>query len=272
MTGSDLLERILERIKSTDPRGLVFSADETAQWPAGALESLTEAGVLALAEPARVIECPGCERNCFMQVEVLPTVGKQASRVFIACDKPEDLGRVPVDPHRLKQWRTSAGLLAGALGRLLGFSSLPQVDDTGTRWVLGLLKGQGCAGEVTLLIEGGVTLAVAGHSISLAHMLTAAEHGLQIDRDALLTLLAGETRQPTSGVGSAQWRKQRAKAAADARHDHPGGSRDKRSQIRRLWATGNYRSRDACAEQECTALGMSYSAARKALQGTPEPT
>jgi len=66
-------------------------------------------------------------------------------------------------------------------------------------------------------------------------------------------------------------RRQLAHAAASARHDKPGGSREKRRRIREIWASGKYKSRDVCAEQECAALGMSLSAARKALKGIPNP-
>ena len=61
-------------------------------------------------------------------------------------------------------------------------------------------------------------------------------------------------------------------AAANARHSKPGGSRDRQQQMRVLWASGKYSSRDICAEQECAALGMSFSSARRALRGTPDPT
>lgn len=63
-----------------------------------------------------------------------------------------------------------------------------------------------------------------------------------------------------------------ARKAANARHSKPGGSRDKQSRIREAWASGKYSSRDICAEQECATLDMSFSAARKALRRTPEPT
>lgn len=66
--------------------------------------------------------------------------------------------------------------------------------------------------------------------------------------------------------------KSRAKLAADALHDKPGGNREKRAAIQVLWASGKYTSRDICAEQEGGALGMSVSTARKALRGTPNPT
>lgn len=63
-----------------------------------------------------------------------------------------------------------------------------------------------------------------------------------------------------------------ARGKANQLHDKPGGSRDKRKQIREMWASGKYSSRDLCAEQECAALTMSFSTARKALRGTPDPT
>ena len=63
-----------------------------------------------------------------------------------------------------------------------------------------------------------------------------------------------------------------ARAAANARHSKPGGSRDKRQQIRDIWSSGKYSARDICAEQECAALDMSFSSARKALRGMPDPT
>jgi len=56
------------------------------------------------------------------------------------------------------------------------------------------------------------------------------------------------------------------------RHAAPGGSHEKATAIKAAWASGKYTSRDVCAEQECAAIGMSFSTARKALRNTPEPT
>jgi hypothetical protein len=67
-------------------------------------------------------------------------------------------------------------------------------------------------------------------------------------------------------------RKNHARSGAVALHGKPGGNWEKRDLIRAAWATGKYSSRDICAEQECEAEGMSFSAARKALRGTPNPT
>jgi hypothetical protein len=63
-----------------------------------------------------------------------------------------------------------------------------------------------------------------------------------------------------------------ATKGADARHNAPGGSREKQRKIRELWQSGRYRSRDECAAQEHQNLGMSYDAARKALTKVPRGT
>lgn len=78
----------------------------------------------------------------------------------------------------------------------------------------------------------------------------------------LLGIIQGEKHQKIA----------QAKLAATARHSKPGGSRDKKQKIRELWASGKYTTRDICAEQECAALGMSFSAARRALRNIPDPT
>lgn len=64
-------------------------------------------------------------------------------------------------------------------------------------------------------------------------------------------------------------RAMKAQRAANALHDKAGGSREKAQKMRELWASGKYTSRDRCAEEECGALGMSFSSARKALRNTP---
>jgi hypothetical protein len=66
-------------------------------------------------------------------------------------------------------------------------------------------------------------------------------------------------------------RKHTAKKSADAKHDKPGGSRDKKAEIRKIWASEKYDNRDLCAEEEHGAVGVSLSTARKYLRGTPNP-
>ncbi len=123
MTEGDLLGHIFERLCRADSGQEIFGADEATQWPGGALEVLIKSGL--------VIECDGCERNCFMPVHVRPAESNRPARAFISCEKPEDVGRVPVELGRLAQWRITGGMLAGAMARLLGFTKHPHEDSGG---------------------------------------------------------------------------------------------------------------------------------------------
>lgn len=54
----------------------------------------------------------------------------------------------------------------------------------------------------------------------------------------------------------------KARFAALKKHEPKNKAKN---QIREIWATGKYSSKDICAEQECASLGLSFSTARKAL-------
>lgn len=73
-------------------------------------------------------------------------------------------------------------------------------------------------------------------------------------------------------LGSKLWRHENAKQAAIARWNQPGGTWEKHKTLRASWASGRYKSRNACAKAECASLGISNSAARRALINTPDPT
>jgi hypothetical protein len=94
-----------------------------------------------------------------------------------------------------------------------------------------------------------------------------------IDGLTLLAVMAllDEKSQERARTMCGHARSENARAAAHARHRQPGGSVAKQHKIREIWASGKYKSRDKCAKDECDAIGMSFSTARKALRGMPEP-
>ena len=67
-------------------------------------------------------------------------------------------------------------------------------------------------------------------------------------------------------------RKATGKKGADKVHNKPNGNRAKKEELIRIWLSGKYSSRQICADQEHKAIGMALTTARKALQGTPNPT
>jgi len=109
----------------------------------------------------------------------------------------------------------------------------------------------------------------------LTHVELIEEQDFDVMESAILEkpeLVNLATQPDQAALGSSEWRKQNAQAAANALHDQPGGSREKQRRMREIWASGKYSSRTICAEQECAGLDMSYDAARKALTNTPAPS
>jgi len=271
MTPQAALGELLDRLVAQQGAAVLVGNDELCDWPAEAVAAMKSTRLLVKARYASSIVCPGCEEQCSKPVEILPAEESRPARASIVCNEPADLGLIAVELRSLEQWQITGEGLAGAVSRLLGFTKPPQADSAGKRWVLGLLEGRENKGTVTLSIENSATLALAGQSVPLAHVLALDGRVLRADKHALLRVVDGDTQEPASGVGSQAWRKQKAKTAAKARHDKPGGSHDMQERMRAAWASGRFTTRDICAEQECAGLGISFSTARKALRNTPEP-
>ena len=105
-----LLASLKARFSGNRAGRITISADEVAEWPNGLFERLQRDGLLTRTEPGQSLECWGCERACFMAVNVVAADGERPARAFISCDKPENMGRVPVAFSRLHQWiMTEAG-------------------------------------------------------------------------------------------------------------------------------------------------------------------
>jgi hypothetical protein len=111
-------------------------------------EVLLSAGLLLPAEPASAVICDGCERNCVMPVEIVPAINGRPGRAFIVCDKRDDIGRLGVEPDRLRCWTFSLPLLARALAKALKSDQEPA--EAGDIWLLGNAKIGRNATQVTL--------------------------------------------------------------------------------------------------------------------------
>ena len=55
------------------------------------------------------------------------------------------------------------------------------------------------------------------------------------------------------------------------RHSAPGGSHDMAAEMRKAWASGKYKSKEVCADEEHERLGISRPTARNYLINTPSP-
>lgn len=296
MTLDEVMQELIERLGSGDDTTLAW--EQVRHWPDGAIGVFQKAGWITRTVPASSVECPACEDGCCLPVHVLPARNGVASRAYVACDRHDHVGRVNVPMLRLRQWHVTKAQIARWASGALGLKGRPEPDKATGSFTLGTLQAKKRTGALVFDATDAVCFKASGHSLPLRQVISCDHDQLEIDRSAIAGLVdlppasgskdLGEPsaqrretqkrgspikRRPEQTelkVGSDEWRRQNAAIAANARHDRPGGSRDKQKQIREIWASGKYSSRDRCAEEECAALEMSYAAARKALKNTPD--
>lgn len=264
--------------------------DEAQHWPNGAIVILEECGLIKETEPARTFVCRKCGEECECEVHYRagPTGEPQP---VIACNERSDMGVMHVPTKALRQWKVNAKSLASWLANAIGVVCIPKIDRRNGYIHIGRFKSVNQMIDVGLLLDDPLTLDIAGHDIALRDLVTDQNGILGINQESFSELAAlppkkrPRKRKPTKlgdgtsgnngnkhpALGSQEWRTATARKAANARHDKPGGSREKQEAIRAIWASGKYTTRDRCAEEECAALDMSFSAARKALRNTPDP-
>lgn len=288
MTLDDVLRELIGCLGARDD--CVIGWEQARRWPKGAIEIFQRAGWLKATAPADMIECPGCEENCFMPVQFFPAPPRQTAAPFVACDVRSEMGKVSVPLARLQQWQLTQAQIARWVSNTLDLRGKPEKDAASASFKLGNIQGKQRQAELHLDLNEPVSLKASGHMLPLSEIAFIADGLPSIDRAAILAMVdlpparvqkvkesvkkrvtSVSAEQEGLEVGTPQWREQTARKAANARHDQPGGSRDKHQQLREIWATGKYSNRDLCAEEEYAALNMSYSAARKALRNTPDP-
>jgi hypothetical protein len=147
---NDLLDHILQRVDMMPEGSNVFTADEVAGWPEGALDFFVNHRLLSPTTPANSLECDGCEERCFMQVFIPPADAPITKRPFIICNQRDDIGRVIIAPDRLKRWQVDLGRLAGVLSDLLGIDQTPHELICHRLWNLGKVDLESGMSEVFL--------------------------------------------------------------------------------------------------------------------------
>ena len=162
MKPNDLLGHILQRLDLVTAEAHVFTADEVAGWPREALDFFVNQGLLSATTPANTLECDGCEERCFMPVAFVPANTPIKARPFIVCNQREDIGRVGINPNRLKRWRVDPSLLARIISVLLGIDQTPNELIRQRLWFLG--KASLACGATEVFLARGLTWTDTGET------------------------------------------------------------------------------------------------------------
>lgn len=184
MTLAEVLQEILQRF---GPEGdTVLAWAQVWRWPKGAIEALREAGWVVPIAAATMVECSGCEENCFKPVHVRPGRNGQPARAYVACDEPPAMGRVKIHLSRLKQWQVTDAQLARWLTGVLGLKGKPERDQASGVFTLGNLQGKKRLGALKFDPASPASLKVSGHAILLSEVVNFEGNRPSIDRAKLL--------------------------------------------------------------------------------------
>ena len=119
------LEYILDGLAEAEGGTFVLDWADRDTLGSEAIGILVGAGMMRSHCSAASIICPGCEEACVMPVERRET--DHVHVPFIFCDKPQDFGRISLDPRHLDQWRTDIELVASCVANLIGTATVPGV-------------------------------------------------------------------------------------------------------------------------------------------------
>lgn len=187
MTFQEVLVSLLGRLGHGQQVANITFA-EVQRWPTDALLLLITENWLTPHSTATVIHCSGCPENCFKPVHTLLDQHGKTNRHFIACDQNDYMGKIPVQPMQLQQWRISGGQLATWLANKLEVR-LPGVKPKeGTELLVGLWVDKKNNCPITLDFAHELSLKLNPISVPLLAVVYEEDGQLLVDHTAILAL------------------------------------------------------------------------------------
>jgi len=190
MTLEDAVQELLQCLG--DDGDSTISWEQVRHWPKGAVGTFWNAGWLNPGDLAETVECPGCEENCPMPVEVHPADDGQAIRAFVACED-RNVGRVKIPPARLQQWHLTQGRLARWIANALALRFSGKRLDGGNLLELGLVSGEKRARMLCLQTAGELALVAGSGRIPLIDAIQFKEGNLALDANLIHQLVDSST-------------------------------------------------------------------------------
>ena len=172
--------------------------EQVHRWPIGAIDSFLNAGWLMPGDNTETVECPGCEENCAMLVEVYPADDGEDVRAFVACED-RNFGRVKIPPARLQKWRLTQGQVARWIADILTLRFSGKRIDGGKLLELGLVSGEKRAQMLCLHTAGELALVAGSNRIPLVDAIQFIDGALSLDANLVRQLV------DTSTTGDARY-------------------------------------------------------------------
>ena len=127
-----------------------------------------------------------------MPVHVFPSEHGRPARAFVACDRRDYMGLVPIALAQLQQWRVTSMQVARWVSGILGLKGKPEKKKAKGVIRLGVLRESIRQSPFELDTTEPASLMSSGHSLLLTDVIYSEGGQLKIDRDIILALVDRE--------------------------------------------------------------------------------
>lgn len=162
------------------------TGEEVASWDPEFLSAIRRAGLLREDRPSSSVVCPGCERACLMPIN-MQRAADDSTRYFVVCDKRDDVNRVRISTAAVLRWRIDLHTLAAVIGGGIGLGQIRA--SPGDTVELGLVRGEKRTQLVSLRVNDGVVVLVAGDRTLLVVEVLRFSSGIEVDSGAVVRLV-----------------------------------------------------------------------------------
>ena len=192
MTPIEALLELLGRVGARESSPVLVVDGELNQWPAEAVKAMKSQKLIMKARPSSSAICPGCERECVMQVHSPPAKTK-VGRSFVVCDKRSDINRVIVPTERLNQWQCRAEMVCEFVAAELGLRRTGSQTTSLGLWEIGIAHGVKRTQMLCLKVDGELSLIAGDVSHPLADLILYSDGNFRIDHTLIGRLVDSST-------------------------------------------------------------------------------
>lgn len=236
MTLDDVLQDLIEHLEINGNNTITW--EQVRQWPEDAVFIFQQTGWIKTKGPAKTVVCPGCEESCFMPVHVSPAMQGQPSqtgediihnrtytpeghpvKAYVACDRRDDMGRIPIPHEMLQQWQITETQVARWLVRILELKGKPNKNKESGSIEIGHVQGKKKLGLLEWVTGSPVSLQASGHSLPLIEAVYFQGKKLQVDKNAIIKIVDRPPPPETkSGYQPSDVRREARKLKTQARN------------------------------------------------------
>jgi hypothetical protein len=214
VTLEDVLQELIQVLSSKGDG--TISWEQVRQWPESTIEIFQDAGWIKPKSPAKRVVCSGCEENCTMPVHVYPPVQNRPAKAFVACDKFDYIGRIPISLDCLQLWQITEKQVAGWIARTLGLRGEPKRNKGTKNFLIGNVQGKKKTVSLELVCTELASLKTSGHSLPLIEAIYFTDGQLQIDQEAIINLI--DRPPPSDRYNPSIAKREARKLDTQARH------------------------------------------------------